>query len=94
MRVDGKGNIWYSYDDLLKTLPDKVAQACWEDVVIYRNDDSGRPQLLDFNSGAVFDDWRHFGSWDEYVAPAIFDHLVRLGKAIQKEDPYYASDTD
>lgn len=85
MRVDGKGVLWYSFDDLLKELPEDVAQACWEDVVIYRMDDAGTPQLLDFASGARFDDWRHTGGWDEYVCQAIFDHLVRLGKKIQRE---------
>lgn len=84
MRFDGKGNSWYSFDDLVKELPFDAAQACWEDVVIYRNDACGTPELLDFTSGEIFDDRRPFGSWDEYVDSGIFAHLVRLGNAVME----------
>lgn len=90
MVVDGAGNYWYSYQDLLNEFPEIIAQACWEELVIYGTSTDGVPELLDISSGDTFSDTRHVGSWDDLIDQGLFERMMYIGRTIE-EDPKYAS---
>ena len=90
MVVDGAGNSWYRYQDLLTEFPEIIARACWEELVIYGTSNDGVPELLDISSGDTFSDTRHVGSWDDLIDQGLFERMLYIGKTIE-EDPKYAS---